>query len=83
MYASQLYVCGGDGTHRAAQSIKSKVLTKPHTGRGEATSQRHLRGSKPCVAKRHRLGGLYVPTLAARVRVNPRLTRLDWSSSAR
>ena len=42
---------------------RSKVLTKPHTGRGEATSQRHLRGSKPCVAKRHRLGGLVVPTL--------------------
>ena len=26
-------------------------------GKGKSRFQRHLKGSKPCVAKRHRLGG--------------------------
>ena len=39
------------------QSIKGPHKATPGP-REEATSQRHLRGSKPCVAKRHRLGGL-------------------------
>jgi len=30
---------------------QSKILTKPHTGRGEATSQHHHRGGKPCITK--------------------------------
>jgi len=30
---------------------QSKVLTKPHTGRGEATSQHHHREGKPCITK--------------------------------
>jgi len=28
------------------QSIKSKVLTKPHAGQGETTSQHHYRGQQ-------------------------------------
>ena len=34
-----------------------KILTKPHTGKATPI-QRHLKGSKPCVAKRHRFRGL-------------------------
>ena len=30
---------------------QSKVLTKSHTGRAEATSQHHLRGGNPCITK--------------------------------
>jgi len=58
------------------QSI-NQILTKPHTGTKPHTrarrspSQRHLKGSKPRVAKRRRLRGLKAPTLTkARVEAN-------------
>jgi len=43
------------------QSKKSSQLS--HTRARRSRSQRHLKGSKPCVAKRHRLGGLDCPNL--------------------
>jgi len=36
--------------HSINQSIKGPHA-KPHTGRGEATSQHHHRGGKPCITK--------------------------------
>ena len=45
-------------THTPQSINQTSSQSHTHTGRGEAASQRHLRGSKPCVAKRHRLGGL-------------------------
>jgi len=37
---------------------KSSHKSQSHTRARSSRSQRHLKGSKPCVAKRHRLGGL-------------------------
>ena len=48
-----------------AQSIKH--LHNATHGRGGADPRATSNGSTPCIAKRRRLGGLKVPTLAARV----------------
>jgi len=46
------------GRWARVNQIKSSKSKEPHTGTREATSQHHHTGSKPCVAKRRRLGGL-------------------------
>jgi len=49
-----------DSGNAQVQSINQsiKTLNEPHASTREATSQHHHTGSKPCVAKRRRLGWL-------------------------
>ena len=42
---------------------QSRTRAQSHTRARRSPSQRHLKGSKPRVAKRRRLGGLKAPTL--------------------
>ena len=44
----QYLTCTPPVSHRILGINQSKVLTKPHTGQGEATSQHHHTGGKPC-----------------------------------
>ena len=57
--------------NQSIKSPQSRTRAQSHTRARRSQSQRHLKGSKPRVAKQRRLGGLKAPTLTeARVEAN-------------
>ena len=57
--------------NQSIKSSQSRTRAQSHTRARRSPSQRHLKGGKPRVAKRRRLGGLNAPTLTeARVEAN-------------
>jgi len=51
MYAYRTVTVGNVNSFSRYSINQSKVLTKPHTGKGEATSQHHHRGGNTCITK--------------------------------
>jgi len=67
--------------NQSIKSSQSRTRAQSHTRARRSPSQHHLKGSKPRVAKRRRLGGLKAPTrLCAILGLSPQRKLQDRSS---